>query len=167
MGRETLIRSTMASSLEWDANQEQSVDRVTAIAFSTKHNELGSLMLRVEAMDVQSLRKVTLIVTRELNHKHRITRGFAERMANAVLRECLHPHCVGCGGRKELHSEGEVVLTCSICGGTGLHRYTDQDRRNLVGSGYNKAVYAGALGYVMDALRMAVSGANNRLTDIE
>lgn len=164
MGRETLIRATMASSLAWDDNHQKPVDIVTAIALSSKHNELGSLMLRVEALDAQSMRGVILLIIRRLNHKHHITRGCAERMAQSVLTECLQPHCPDCGGCGELHHDGEAVLTCTHCSGSGFRRYTDQDRLTMIGSPYNSKAYTGALGWVRDALREIVNGANNRLT---
>lgn len=164
MGHETLIGCTMATSLKWDDNQEKAVDRVTAIAISSKRNELGALMLRVEATDAQSLRKAIKLIARRLNHKHRVSRGFAERMANAVLHECLHPHCTHCEGRGERHSEGEAVLTCTHCSGSGLRRYTDRDRHSIVGSPFNKPAYECALGFVRDSLHTIVRGANYVLT---
>lgn len=165
MGQEVLIKCTMASSLAWSDTQEQAVDRVTAIAIASKHNELGSLMLRVEALDAPAYRKVILLVIRQLNHKHRITRGFAERMANAVLHEVLQPHCTSCGGRAELHDDGKTVLTCTHCGGSGLMRYSDHDRRSMIGTAYSQQAYDGALSFVRNAMRSVVSGASSRLTD--
>lgn len=164
MGHEGLIRATTASSLAWAENSEQAVDRVTAIAIASKHNELGSLMLRVEAMDAHSLRRVILLITRKLNHKYRITRGHAEKIAQSALHECLQPHCSACGGRGELHSDGKTVMTCTHCGGSGLRRYTDTDRHAMVGAAINRQAYDSAMGYVRDSLRAVVSGANSRLT---
>jgi len=164
MGKEGLICCTIASSLAWNENQEQAVDRVMAISLSSKHNELGSLMLRTEAMDEQSTRKVILMIVRKLNHKYRITRGHAERMAVSLLQECLHPHCQSCGGRGELFNDGKSVLTCTHCVGSGLRRYTDTDRHNMVGGSFNRPAYEGALGFVRDSVRMVVSGARDRLT---
>lgn len=165
MGHEMLIKSTVASSLAWNDNHEQAVDRVVAVAIASKHNELGALMLRVEAFDAQSMRKVIALVVRQINRRYRITRGFSERIAQSALQECLHPHCTVCVGRGELHHNGEVVMVCIHCGGSGLKRYSDKDRREMVGSTFDKFAYEGALGYMRDALRMIVVSSNQRLTD--
>jgi hypothetical protein len=155
----------MAGSLVWDENQEKAVDRVVAIAYAARNNELGAALLRVEALDAAALRKVNLLVVRRLNHKHRITRGFAGRMVLAVMQECLHPGCVYCGGKGETHREAEIITICTICNGSGLHRFTDGDRRAMIGGTYNKAAYEFALGLVRDSLRNVVAAANYRLTD--
>ena len=98
MGKEAMIKSTVASSLEWDENAERAVDRVTAIALAARRNELGSAMLRVEALDDATLRKAVLLVARRLNHQFRIARDFAERMAVAAVQEYMQPGSVTCGG---------------------------------------------------------------------
>ena len=163
MGREALIKATDARNLEWD-EYEKPVDRVVAIAHAAKGNEVGALMLRVEALDEASLRKAVLLVSRALAHSHRVNRSHGERIAFAVIREHLHPGCLQCGGKGELHREAEMVVSCHICGGTGLRRYTDTDRAALVGAKYNAKAYAAALEMVRDALSRVVRVANSQLT---
>ncbi len=164
MGHETLIRCTIASSLAWDENVEKQIDRVTAIAFASRRNELGAAMLRVEALDAQAMRKVVLLVVRRLNHKHHITRGFAERMVMAVLQEILQPGCTTCCGKGEIHREAETVTVCQNCGGTGLHRFADRDRLAMVGGTFNREAYDYALCLIRDSLKNILNSANNRLT---
>ena len=162
MGREALIKSADAHNLAW-GDYEKPVDRVVAIAYAAKGNEIGALMLRVDAMDVQSLRKVILLVSRSLAHTYRINRRHGEKIAIAVIREHLHPGCVQCGGKGELYREEEVVVSCHVCAGTGLHRYSDTDRIALVGGRYNAKAYAAALQLVRDAVTRVVRVANNQL----
>ena len=163
MGKETMIKSTVASSLEWDENAERAVDRVTAIALSARRNELGSVMLRVEALDDASLRKAVLLVARRLNHQFRITRGFAERMAVAAVQEYMQPGCITCGGTGSV-TQG-VVMVCIRCDGSGFRRYSDADRRTMIGGSFNKKAYEDALQFVRDSVRSVVTGAGARLGD--
>lgn len=162
MGRESLIKSTDAHNLEW-GDYEKPVDRVVAIAYAAKGNEIGALMLRTEALDAPSMRKVILLVSRSLAHSHRINRHHGEKIAAAVILEHLHPGCHQCGGKGELYREAETVVSCHICSGTGLHRYTDIDRQYLVGAKYNAKSYAAALELVSDSLSRVVRVANSHL----
>ena len=41
MGLETLVKSTQASSLEWDQG-ERHIDRIVALAMATAKNDIGS-----------------------------------------------------------------------------------------------------------------------------
>jgi hypothetical protein len=163
MGKETLVKATCTSSLAWDDNQERAVDRMTAIGVAARRNELGAALLRVESLDESALRKVILLVTRRLNHRHRIARGFAEKMAGAILQEFLNPHCPACGGKREIHLDGHPVIACHACSGSGTRRYTDTARCSMVGGGYNKAAYEHGLGYVREAMAGMVSAANQLL----
>lgn len=162
MGREALIKSTDAHNLEW-GDYEKPVDRVVAIAHAAKGNEVGALMLRVEALDAASLRKAVLLVSRALAHSHRINRSHGEKIAFAVIREHLHPGCLQCGGKGDLYREAETVVPCHVCGGSGLRRYTDTERIALVGERYNAKAYAAALELVRDALSRVVRVANSQL----
>jgi hypothetical protein len=167
MSHETLIKCTIAHSLGWEEFEEQPVDRVTAIGFSTRFNEVGEAMLRVDALDAPSLRKVIFLVVRRLNQRHQITRGFAEKMAFATLHEYMRPNCIYCGGKGEVHAKGTVVTVCAYCNGSGLHRYSDGDRGSLIGGKYNQRAYEDALAYVRDAVRSVVVSSGRRLGTIE
>jgi hypothetical protein len=122
-------------------------------------------MLRVDALDVSALHKVILLVIRRLNHHHRIERGFAKKIAFATLHEYMRPNCIYCGGKGEEHRKGRVVTVCSYCGGSGLHRYSDKDRKALVGGGFNQRTYEDAIAFVRDAVRAIVVSTNGRLGD--
>lgn len=165
MGYERFIKSTIAHSLRWCDNDEGSIDRITAIGFSTKKNEVGDAMLRVDALDASAARKVILLVVRRLHQRHKLTRGFAEKMALACLHEYMRPNCIYCGGKGEIHQESAPVTTCSSCNGTGLHRYSNGDRNALIGGGYSEKAYEDALSYVRDAVRRVVVQSTRWLGD--
>lgn len=163
MGHETLIGCTQAKTLAWDENYEKPVDRIVAIAHATRRNPMGGLMLRIEALDASSLRKVILLITRSLARTHNINRSHGERIAVAVLMEIMQPGCPYCGGKGEIHPEAEAVTSCSSCGGTGLHRYSNTDRAGMAGGKFNAKAYEAALNQARDALVKVVRAANNLL----
>jgi len=163
MGHERLIKAGIAHSLAWNDNEECCVDRVTAIGFSSKCNEVGDAMLRVDALDADALRKVILLVVRRLNHRHRIERNFAKKLAFASLHEYMRPNCIYCGGKGETHRKGTLVTVCAYCNGSGLHRYADRDRVALIGGNYNQRAYEDALAYVRDVVRSIVVDSDRRL----
>lgn len=163
MGHESLIRSLTAHSLEWHDNMERTIDRVTAIGFAARHNEIGEAMLRVDALDADALHKVILLIIRRLNHRHRIERGFAKKIAFATLHEFMRPNCIHCGGKGNVYRKGAAVTVCLHCQGSGLHRYSDKDRASLIGGNFNQRAYEDAISYVRDALKTVVVDCNKRL----
>jgi len=165
MPHERLIKSTIAHTLAWQEFEEKAVDRVTAIGFSSQYNEVGDAMLRVDALDADALRKVILLVVRRLNHRHRIERNFAKKLAFASLHEYMRPNCIYCGGKGETHRKGTVVTICQYCNGSGLHRYSDRDRGALIGGNYNQRAYEDALCFVRDAVRSIVVASDRRLNE--
>ena len=161
MGRESIVKSTVATSLGWDENLEKQVDRVTALGMATRKNHLGSAIVHAEALDADSMRKVVLLVTRHIIKECRIARTHAERIAFSALQEHLKPRCRACGGIPYL--EARVAECCPACGGTGLHRYGNTERRNMCGGKYNEKAYEAALNEIRDRLSAAVRGAGDRL----
>ncbi|HLP99199.1 MAG TPA: hypothetical protein VK149_12230 [Sideroxyarcus sp.] len=161
MGREALAKAVVASSLGWDENQERQIDRVTALGMATRKNELGAAIVHAEALDESSIRKVVLLVARHVTIKTGVTRSHAEKVTTAALQEHLKPRCRACGGIPYI--EARVAQCCPSCGGTGLHRYGNMERRNLCGGKYNEKAYEAALNEIRDRLGAAVCGANGRL----
>lgn len=163
MGRETLIRAALATSLAWPESDEKSqVERITALSLGTVSNDLGAAIVHSEGSDVQSVRKVVLLVARKLNHKHSIVLNYGEKIATAAFREYLDCKCRCCGGRGNLYHEAQVVAACAACDATGVHRYSDVERENLLGGKVPKK-YNIALDYIRDAMAGAVRGANKKL----
>lgn len=163
MSRERLIRSLPPHSLAWHETYESSIDRIAAIGLASRYNEMGEAMLRVDALDAKALNKVILLVVRRLSHRHLITLGFAKKIAFATLHEYMRPNCIYCGGKGEEHKKGQVIVACPVCDGSGLHRYSDKDRKSLVGCGFNTKVYEDALAYVREAVQTIVISTHKRL----
>lgn len=163
MGHEALIKCTSATTLKWDINQVRQIDHVMAVAIATKNNEVGGLMLRIEALDVHSLRGLMLILAKDLKRRHKLTLGFSWAISNSVIKELLHPGCTKCGGKGEIHRESEAVIICPHCNGTGLHRYADKERTDMIGGRYNRDAYEYALNYVRNSLGAAVRCSNGMI----
>lgn len=54
-------------------------------------------------------------------------------LAMAVISEIAHrPHCAGCEGRGQAVS-GELLMTCKVCGGSGLVAVSDRRRAAAIG----------------------------------
>lgn len=166
MGHQRLIQSFPPHSLEWDF-EERTIDRITAVGFASREEEAGEAMLRVDALDHVALKKVILLIIRKLNHKFKITRGFAQKIAYAAMHEYLRSNCIYCGGKGESFQKGRVVTECKECGGTGQHRYSNKDRAALIGTGsrYNEKAYEEALTFVRDAVANIRRKAALRLVD--
>ena len=165
MGTERLIKSVGAHSLTWESTEEGAVDRITAIGFAARRNELGETMLRVNGLEATSMRKAILLVTRHLNLHFNITRGFAQKMAKAALHEYLRPGCMYCGGKGHHYQRGQAVRACPYCGGTGLHRYSDSERAVLIGGNYHHKAYEEALASLRDSIRSLVINSDRRLAE--
>ncbi len=54
-------------------------------------------------------------------------------LAMAVISEIAHrPHCTSCEGRGQAVS-GELLMTCKVCGGSGLGQVSDRRRAAAIG----------------------------------
>ena len=160
MGLEALTKSTQASSLEWDQG-ERHIDRIVAMAMGTSKNEIGSNVIRAMASDNSATKKVILLVYRELQKKHKITRTHGYNIISAALIEFLRPTCKVCGGIP--YENANLVIICPSCSGTGLHRYSDADRMAMVGSRYNTQAYEIALSIITEKLSRAIYHTNQLL----
>lgn len=78
-------------------------------------------------------------------------------LAMAVISEIAHrPHCANCEGRGQSVS-GELLMTCKVCGGSGLGQVSDRRRAAAIGrdeAAYRrtwKPVYEWLLGKMVEA----------------
>jgi hypothetical protein len=55
------------------------------------------------------------------------------RICLLAVIERLDPLCHVCRGRREVRPPGGAVIRCEDCHGSGLRRYTDEDRIRIVG----------------------------------
>jgi hypothetical protein len=164
MGLERLVKSMLASSLEWSETEERAIDRTAALGLASKNEEIGELMVRVDALQQSSIRRVVRIVSFRVSQKYGLGFNFARRLAIAALQENLRVNCVHCGGKGH-QFEGKILKDCEWCNGTGRHRYSNADRHALVGGGYNQKAYEMALALMRDSLINITRQANKRLED--
>lgn len=161
-----MVKATVAHTLAWSPTEENAIDQVAAIGFATKKDKMGSPILRMEALDANSARQVILLTARRLTKRFRIENNYARKIAFAVLHEYLCPNCFYCGGKGEIYEANTTVKECPHCNGTGMHRFTDQQRGHLLGGRtYNQRIYEDALNYVKDTARAVVGRAQRRLDD--
>lgn len=165
MGKEALVKATVASSLGFDSNieQQRQVDRVMALGMASRGNQLGSAIVHAEGLDELARREVVLLSARRLVRKNRVNMDFARNIAYAAMMEYMHPRCRSCGGIP--FSDAKVSEVCPSCNGTGLHRYSDRERAEMAKTqNVPTRLYELALREIRDAVGFAVQGANRRLT---
>lgn len=166
MGYERLVKSTIARTLQWSPTEENAVDQVAAIGLASRHDVLGSALLRMEALDAHATRQVIFLTSRRLAKRFKIERNYAKRVAVAVLHELMRPNCMYCGGKGETHESGKQVTDCPHCNGTGMHRYSNTERVHLLGQRtYNEKIYEDALSYVRECVRGIINRTAKRLED--
>lgn len=131
MSKESLARATNSTNMEMEPGVVHDADRVAAMAGG---NTLGGLLLRFrESAQPQWARRISLILARRVLHKYRLGHEIALRTAVCALEEFHSPHCITCGGAKELVG-ANLRVVCDACGGTGKQRYTNGSRRARIGT---------------------------------
>lgn len=130
------IANALDSSLEWDDAHEKAIDKLTAFAYSDR---LGTLLWRVKYFNCQqSYKPALLILAKRLKP---INREIAYKVAQQAMNEWLFSFCKTCLGAKEVKA-GELVVSCKACCGTGVRRYTDQERQQAIGAHMPKQIKA-------------------------
>ena len=119
MSTQALIRAVVAESLQFDANAEaiSAIDRIIALGWATRGNELGAAMVHAQAHDTEALRRAVLLIARNLIRRFRLSRSAAEKVSIAAIFEYLNPACDHCGGIGEIFGAAQVVAVCPACGG--------------------------------------------------
>lgn len=128
--RESLATSVNAKNLEWDEHERQ-VDRVAAMSAGT---HLGSYLIRVrEGAQTEFAHRAMLIIAKRIIKRYRLNRGIAEAVATQSIMEWVGPHCRCCGGTRERMME-DVKVSCHVCNGSGVHRFSDSERKKSIGA---------------------------------
>jgi hypothetical protein len=105
------------------------VELVASLAGCT---HLGSDMMRAKDYDAKALRRAILILTNKTIKALRIARSQAQLLATTAMLETMHWQCRRCHGASE-QIVGGVRQTCPDCGGTGLHRWSNNERARTSG----------------------------------
>lgn len=62
-----------------------------------------------------------------------LPRDDVEKIALIGILECISPQCTTCNGRCEVTLVNGVVVQCDACNASGFRRYTDTDRKRIMG----------------------------------
>lgn len=162
MSRESLARATGSGNLEMESEVVHDVDRLAA---SAGGDTLGGLLLRLrEGAQGRWVTRVVPILTNRIMDKQKLTRSTAKKTAEVALGEFLSPQCGACQGARVMMLE-KVKIVCEACGGTGLQRFTNQSRREHIGT-YGariEAAMSDAHNHMSTALAAYLSHAAGRL----
>lgn len=130
--REAVSNALVSSHLEPILEREAPIDRIGALGRATRlgralwHWKLGL----DEASGRSALKHLLRKASRRLRvYKHHREFGLLIKMCKLALREWHDPLCKMCGGAKEFKADDQkLLITCSTCSGSGLHRYSDMER---------------------------------------
>lgn len=141
---------TEFSGLGWRLG-EGAVDRVAAMGCaSSVGSRLWNAAYGLSCGALARLRQDS--VARGRSRFPRLATSVLERLAGQALHEYLSPQCVVCRGAKEV-LVGARLLMCSGCGGSGSHRYSDEERARGMNLSYSQAMFHGKhLGWMLGKL---------------
>lgn len=141
--REALAHAVNSSNLGMEESYEHDADKIAAMAFGPR---LGSLLVRYrDGGQARWKGQATCMIAYKLIRKLRLNRELSLKIATHALHEWADPHCLTCGGAREVMGE-RIKVICHVCNGTGIRRYTDIERKNAIG---------GCGGKIEDGLRLA------------
>lgn len=126
--------ATALASLEWSEERERAIDRVCA---SGKASPLGVNLWKarymLESAAYESSKKGLIALYLERYRREE------PRVVAAVIDQCLHeylsPFCSTCNGAREM-MVGELKAVCASCQGSGIRRYTDEERAGMMKVSY-------------------------------
>lgn len=118
--------ATALASLEWSELREQAVDRVAA---SGKVPALGLLLWKARyQLESKAYQEAHKKLAQAFLERYRSeTADTAERCVDQALHEFLSPACSECNGARELIAD-DLRIECEACRGSGIKRYSDQER---------------------------------------
>ena len=130
--RELWAAAVTSTHLEQSTERESAIDRIGAAAFGPA---LGGVLWRIRYAGEAHMAHTALTMLagnlrRRWNvHPKSTAHVMVTRVAKQAMREWYHPQCRTCLGRAEVVS-GDLHLVCPTCNGSGVHPYSDQERRD-------------------------------------
>ena len=134
--REALSKC-LSSSLVWDdSDHEKAVDKLTAFAYSER---FATLLWRLKYANDHTVywQVIEILVAIVIKTTRRIGRMIATKIAEQAIHEWLFAFCPSCLGAKETMA-GHLKIICPVCNGSGVARFSDQNRRVRMGGDYTK-----------------------------
>jgi hypothetical protein len=127
--KERTISAMNASTLASRDSAVMPVDRIGALAQAPS---LGSNLWHTMNLDAQSLRQAVFRLARKIRGIRKVSQSMSEKVATQAITEKFIYHCPTCNGAKE-RMIGDVLRSCNACHGSGVRRYSDQERAKAIG----------------------------------
>lgn len=129
--------ATHHASLAWSPDHERAIDKVAA---SGMCDPLGVLLWKARYMleswaYPQIEEEMFFRMGREFKGYRKINPVILRRVAKQSLTEFVFNKCTTCKGRGHIPN-GDLIISCEDCIGSGVRRYTEQDRAE--GTGLSK-----------------------------
>jgi hypothetical protein len=124
--------ATGFASLEWSDISERPIDRVAAAGLCK--DPLGVLIWKSKyCLESVAYREAQKQLSERLKEKYPLEAGLIlDKLAEQCLREYLSDKCKACHGAREM-IVGSRRITCEVCSGFGIRRWTDFERARGTG----------------------------------
>lgn len=127
------------ANLEWEEGVEKAVDRVAA---GGRIDPLGLLIWKAKyLLEPDAYRKAQIALCEAYGKRYRDAAPVAAALVGQALREFLSPTCRDCRGVGEM-MVNERRVVCETCGGSKLHRYSDEERARTMQLSYGLTKHA-------------------------
>ena len=127
---------TGRASLEWNPDAERSIDRVAAAG---KANALGVNLWKAKngLESVAFLRAVDQLSVVYSERYRREDADLVGKLCFQAISEWVAQFCTTCAGTREV-MHGELKTICTACAGSGVRRYTDEQRARMMMVSFDK-----------------------------
>lgn len=148
--RESLAHAVGSGNLAMRDEVIRDVDRIAAMG---RGCELGSMLLRLrEGEQKQWGARCAYIIARRIQKRFRFTATISQSIAVCAILEWSKPHCHSCNGAREIQTD-TLKIVCPACSGIGVHRWSNKDRRQMIGA------YTAKIGDAVGFAHVAISEA--------
>lgn len=123
--------ATSYANLQWSEITERPIDRVAASGLC---DPLGILLWKAKYMlESPAYKEADRLLKVKVKEKFNKEAGLiCDKLVEQSLKEYLSDRCKQCNGAKELIA-GDRRITCDVCSGFGLRRWTDFERARGTG----------------------------------
>lgn len=125
--KEKVVGAAQSKDLEWEADFEKAIDRLTAFGMS---DPLGAALWRVKYLNDAAAykRALYLLVRKSRDRLKSRDLEYMIAMATGVMREWIADACQKCHGAGSIVESNRVTVQCPKCQGSGIKRYSDHER---------------------------------------
>lgn len=125
--KEKIVSAAQSKDLEWEADFEKAIDRLTAFGMS---DPLGAALWRVKYLNDAAAykRALYLLVKKARDRMKSKDLAYVIAMATGVMREWIADSCPTCHGVGSIPAARGLSEKCPKCTGSGIKRYSDFER---------------------------------------